>query len=84
MNPMHPNAHKTFVGSLLCIKWTWFHLLFCVSTKLQFLYKIRVCILYVVAEQGKPVEEKLNKFRQMYSKLRTEHVQLLRMVRSST
>ncbi|XP_046841204.1 huntingtin-interacting protein 1-like [Xenia sp. Carnegie-2017] len=29
-------------------------------------------------EQGKPTEEKLNKLKQMYSKLRTEHVQLLR------
>jgi hypothetical protein len=34
-----------------------------------------------VAEQGKPAEEKFNKIKQMYSKLRTEHVQLLRTVR---
>ncbi|CAB4019061.1 huntingtin-interacting 1 isoform X2, partial [Paramuricea clavata] len=31
-----------------------------------------------LAEQGKPAEEKFNKIKQMYSKLRTEHVQLLR------
>lgn len=36
--------------------------------------------LLLVAEQGKPAEEKFNKIKQMYTKLRTEHVQLLRTV----
>jgi hypothetical protein len=34
----------------------------------------------IVAEQGKPAEEKFIKIKQMYTKLRTEHVQLLRTV----
>lgn len=36
--------------------------------------------IYIVADQGKPTEEKFSKLKQMYTKLRAEHVQLLRTV----
>ena len=40
----------------------------------------RLLFFSSVADQGKPTEEKFHKLKQMYSKLRTEHVQLLRTV----